>query len=62
MRGGKRQGAGRPLLSGERRKSLTCRVSPTTHERITLVAAETGESVGKTVDFIVSEYFKSQGE
>ena len=58
MRGGARPGAGRPLFADERRRSLTCRVAPETHDRITAVARETGESVGKTVDFIVEEYFK----
>ena len=58
MRGGRRPGAGRPLLSKDRRKSMTCRVSAETYDRITSVARETGESVGKTVDFVVDEYFK----
>lgn len=58
MRGGKRPGAGRPPFSNERRKSMTCRVAVKTYDRIKGVADETGESVGKTVDFIVDEYFK----
>ena len=61
MRGGARPGAGRPIRGTGNRKSLTCRVSPETHETIKAVAKETGESVGAVIDFIVSEYIKTQG-
>ena len=60
-RGGARSGAGRPVRGTGNRKSLACRVSPETHETIRAVAKETGESVGTVVDFIVSEYVKTQG-
>lgn len=58
MRGGARPGAGRPLFSDDRRKSMTCRVHPSTYDRLRVVSQETGESLGKTLDFIVEEYFK----
>ena len=61
MRGGARPGAGGPIRGTGNRKSLTCRVSPETHETIKAVAKETGESVGAVIDFIVSEYIKTQG-
>ncbi len=41
-------------------ENLTCQVSSETYDRIKAVSDETGEPVGKVLDFIVEEYFKSQ--
>lgn len=56
MRGGKRPGAGRPLLAEEKRKTLNCRVATTTYNRIREEAQKNAISVGQMVDRIVEHY------
>jgi len=48
-RGGKRQGAGRKLLSGSPRVTITARVAKETKERLDQLRAE-GFSTGQLID------------
>lgn len=60
MRGGRREGAGRPMLADSARKTIACRVHPSTYDRLRTAADESGQSVGRTLDTIVEEFFKNQ--
>jgi|HubBroStandDraft_6_1064221.scaffolds.fasta_scaffold139265_2 hypothetical protein len=56
-RGGKRDGAGRPTLSGgERRVALPARVHPSTLDALKTIAKNNETSVGAVIDGMASDY------
>lgn len=54
-RGGARPGAGRKALV-DKRVVLSCRVTPSTKEKLQDIAKETGESIGTVIDVILNDY------
>lgn len=60
-RGGKRPGAGRKPSSGPSRVSISARVSQATKESLDILR-ERGESTGKLLDRLISDYFQKAGE
>lgn len=54
-RGGTRPNAGRPPLPNKR-VLLSCRVSPATRGKLVAISKETGEGIGRVIDFIVEDY------
>lgn len=60
MRGGARDGAGRPPIpKSERKVLLSCKVKPATLNMLRNLAAECGISTGQVVETIMQWYLES---